>query len=291
METNLADEPLILSASCSNKPGIVAALSKAIFDMGGDIADLQQFDDHGTGQFFSRVVFSGATAPIGAQKARDLLAPVLAPFEMNWSLRARNERRRVLIMVSRFDHCLADLLYRWHMGELNMEIAGIVSNYARDTYPNLAFGDIPFHHLPISKETKAEQEAKLLDIVKAGEVDLVVLARYMQILSEEMTEHLAGRCINIHHSFLPGFKGAKPYHQAHERGVKLIGATAHYVTSDLDEGPIIEQDIERVSHRDTAEELVRKGRDIERRVLARAVRAHLEDRVLMNGMRTIVFPE
>ncbi|WP_420838263.1 formyltetrahydrofolate deformylase [Aquibium microcysteis] len=287
----MADEPLILSASCSNKPGIVAAVSKAIFDMGGDIADLQQFDDHGTGRFFSRVVFSGATAPIGAQKARDLLAPVLAPFGMDWSLRARNERRRVLIMVSRFDHCLADLLYRFHMGELNMEIAGIVSNYPRDIYPNLAFGDIPFHHLPISKETKAEQEAKLLDIVKAGAVDLVVLARYMQILSEEMTEHLAGRCINIHHSFLPGFKGAKPYHQAHERGVKLIGATAHYVTSDLDEGPIIEQDIERVSHRDTAEELVRKGRDIERRVLARAVRAHLEDRVLMNGMRTIVFPE
>jgi formyltetrahydrofolate deformylase len=287
----LSDKPLILSASCSNKPGIVAAVSKAIFDMGGDIADLQQFDDHGTGQFFSRVVFSGAAAPIGAQKARDLLEPVLAPFGMTWSLRARNEKRRVLIMVSRFDHCLADLLYRWHMGELNMEIAGVVSNYPRDIYPNLAFGDIPFHHLPISKETKAEQEAKLLSIVTEGRVDLVVLARYMQILSEEMTEHLARRCINIHHSFLPGFKGAKPYHQAHERGVKLIGATAHYVTSDLDEGPIIEQDIERVSHRDTAEELVRKGRDIERRVLARAVRAHLEDRVLMNGMRTIVFPE
>ena len=287
----MADEPLILSASCSNKPGIVAAVSKAIFDMGGDIADLQQFDDHGTGQFFSRVVFSGATAPIGAQKARDLLAPVLAPFDMTWSLRARNEKRRVLIMVSRFDHCLADLLYRWHMGELNMEIAGIVSNYPRDIHANLAFGDIPFHHLPISKVTKAEQEAKLLRIVTEGQVDLVVLARYMQILSEEMTERLLGRCINIHHSFLPGFKGAKPYHQAHERGVKLIGATAHYVTSDLDEGPIIEQDIERVSHRDTAEELVRKGRDIERRVLARAVRAHLEDRVLMNGMRTIVFPE
>ncbi|MFN3549705.1 MAG: formyltetrahydrofolate deformylase [Mesorhizobium sp.] len=287
----MADEPLILSASCSNKPGIVAAVSKAIFDMGGDIADLQQFDDHGTGQFFSRVVFSGATAPIEARKARDLLAPVLAPFGMSWSLRARNERRRVLIMVSRFDHCLADLLYRWHMGELNMEIAGIVSNYPRDIYPNLAFGEIPFHHLPISKDTKTQQEAKLQRIVTEGKVDLVVLARYMQILSEEMTEHLAGRCINIHHSFLPGFKGAKPYHQAHERGVKLIGATAHYVTSDLDEGPIIEQDIERVSHRDTAEELVRKGRDIERRVLARAVRAHLEDRVLMNGMRTIVFPE
>ncbi len=287
----MSDEPLILSASCTNKPGIVAAVSKAIFDMGGDIADLQQFDDHGTGLFFSRVVFSGATEPIGAQKARDLLAPVLAPFGMSWSLRARNERRRVLIMVSRFDHCLADLLYRFRMGELNMEIAGIVSNYSRETYPNHNFGDIPFHHLPISKDTKAEQEAKLLDIVKAGKVDLVVLARYMQILSQEMTEHLAGRCINIHHSFLPGFKGAKPYHQAHERGVKLIGATAHYVTSDLDEGPIIEQDIERVSHRDTAEELVRKGRDIERRVLARAVRAHLEDRVLMNGMRTIVFPE
>jgi formyltetrahydrofolate deformylase len=287
----LADDSLILSASCSNRPGIVAALSKAIFEMGGDIADLQQFDDHGTGRFFSRVVFSGASGPIEPQKARDLLEPVLAPFGMDWSLRGRRERRRVLIMVSRFDHCLADLLYRWRMGELDMEIAGIVSNYPRDIYPDIGFGDIPFHHLPITKDTKAEQEAKLSAIVEEGKVDLVVLARYMQILSEEMTERLAGRCINIHHSFLPGFKGAKPYHQAYERGVKLIGATAHYVTSDLDEGPIIEQDTERVSHRDGAEELVRKGRDIERRVLARAVRAHLEDRVLMNGMRTIVFPE
>ncbi len=287
----MADDSLILSASCSNRPGIVAALSKAIFEMGGDIADLQQFDDHGTGRFFSRVVFSGASAPIEPQKARDLLAPVVAPFGMDWSLRGRSERRRVLIMVSRFDHCLADLLYRWHMGELDMEIAGIVSNYPRDTYPNLAFGDVPFHHLPITKDTKAEQEARLWEIVTAQKVDLVVLARYMQVLSHDLSSKLSGRCINIHHSFLPGFKGAKPYQQAHERGVKLIGATAHYVTSDLDEGPIIEQDIERISHRDTAEELVRKGRDIERRVLARAVRAHLEDRVLMNGMRTIVFPE
>ena len=285
----MSDEPLILSASCSNKPGIVAAVSKAIFDMGGDIADLQQFDDHGTGQFFSRVVFSGAAAPIGAQKARDLLEPVLAPFGMTWSLRARNEKRRVLIMVSRFDHCLADLLYRWHMGELNMEIAGIVSNYPRDIYPNLAFGDIPFHHLPISKETKAEQEAKLLSIVTEGRVDLVVLARYMQILSEEMTEHLAGRCINIHHSFLPGFKGAKPYHQAHERGVKLIGATAHYVTSDLDEGPIIEQDVERVDHAMSAEQITAVGRDVECVVLARAVRWHVERRVLMNGHKSVIF--
>jgi formyltetrahydrofolate deformylase len=287
----LAEDSLILSASCSNRPGIVAALSKAIFEMGGDIADLQQFDDHGTGRFFSRVVFSGATERIEPKKARDLLAPVLAPFGMDWSLRGRKERRPVLIMVSRFDHCLADLLYRWQMGELDMEIAGIVSNYPRDIYTNLSFGDIPFHYLPITKETKAEQEAKLWEIVTAGKIDLVVLARYMQVLSHDMSDKLSGRCINIHHSFLPGFKGAKPYHQAHERGVKLIGATAHYVTSDLDEGPIIEQDIERVSHRDTADELVRKGRDIERRVLARAVRAHLEDRVLMNGMRTIVFPE
>lgn len=194
-------------------------------------------------------------------------------------------------MASKLDHCLADLLYRWRHGELDMDVVGVVSNHPRAVYHHLDFGDIPFHHLPVTKENKPEQEAKLLALVDEYQVDLVVLARYMQILSDELSARLEGRIINIHHSFLPGFKGAKPYHQAHQRGVKLIGATAHYVTGDLDEGPIIAQDVESVTHRDTPDQLVRKGRDIERRVLARAVRYHLEGRVLVNGRTTVVFPD
>ena len=288
---NLPNPALVLTAYCTNRAGIVAALSKAIFELGGDIVDLQQFDDAGTGQFFSRVVFRGAANPIAEDAARRALEPVMTQFGMKWSLSVQGARRRVLLMASRFDHCLADLLYRWRIGELAMDVRGIVSNYPRETYADLSFEGVPFHFLPVTKETKPEQEAKLSRIIEDEQIDLVVLARYMQVLSSGLSEKLAGRCINIHHSFLPGFKGAKPYHQAYERGVKLIGATAHYVTGDLDEGPIIEQDIERISHRDSPEELVRKGRDIERRVLARAVRSHLEDRVLLNGARTIVFPE
>ena len=193
------------------------------------------------------------------------------------------------MLVSRFDHCLVDLLYRWRSGELPMEPVAIVANYPRETYEHIDFGDIPFHYLPVTKQTKMEQEAKLWETVREAKADVIVLARYMQILSDGLAAKLSGRCINIHHSFLPGFKGAKPYHQAHERGVKLIGATAHFVTSDLDEGPIIEQDVERISHRDTPEDLVRKGRDIERRVLSRALSFHLEDRVLLNGRKTVVF--
>jgi formyltetrahydrofolate deformylase len=184
---------------------------------------------------------------------------------------------------------LADLLYRWRSGELPMEPICIIANYARETYEHIDFGDIPFHYLPITRQTKMEQETKLWGIVRESNADLIVLARYMQILSDGLAAKLSGKCINIHHSFLPGFKGAKPYHQAHERGVKLIGATAHFVTSDLDEGPIIEQDVERISHRDTPEDLVRKGRDIERRVLSRALSYALEDRVLLNGRKTVVF--
>jgi len=204
-------------------------------------------------------------------------------------MRDRASRRRVMLLVSKSDHCLADILYRWRTAELEMIPTAIVSNHPREAFASLDFGDIPFHHLPVTKETKREQEAAIWDLVGQTKTDLVVLARYMQILSDEMSSKLAGRCINIHHSFLPGFKGARPYHQAHERGVKLIGATAHYVTSDLDEGPIIDQDVERISHRDTPEDLVRKGRDIERRVLARAIRYHLEDRVIPNGRKTVVF--
>jgi formyltetrahydrofolate deformylase len=208
---------------------------------------------------------------------------------MTFALRERSAKKRVMLLVSRFDHCLADLLYRWRIGELPMEVTAIVSNHGREHLTSIDLDGLPFYHLPVTKQTKMEQEARIWELVQETSTDLVVLARYMQILSDGFSAKLSGRCINIHHSFLPGFKGAKPYHQAHQRGVKLIGATAHYVTSDLDEGPIIEQDVERISHRDTPDDLVRKGRDIERRVLARAVRHHLEDRVVLNGRKTVVF--
>ncbi len=216
-------------------------------------------------------------------------AAIAERFGMDWQMRDRATHRRVMLLVSKSDHCLADILYRWRTGELPMIPTAIVSNHPRETYAGLDFGAIPFHHLPVTKDTKSAQENAIFDLVGKTETDLVVLARYMQILSDEMSAKLSGRCINIHHSFLPGFKGARPYHQAHERGVKLIGATAHYVTRDLDEGPIIDQDVERISHRDTPDDLVRKGRDIERRVLARAIRYHLEDRVILNGRKTVVF--
>ena len=208
---------------------------------------------------------------------------------MTWSMRPADQRKRVVLMVSRFDHCLVDLLYRWRSGELPMDPTAIIANYPRETYAHIEFGDIPFHFLPVTRQTKMEQETQAWEIVKSARADLVILARYMQILSDGFAAKLQGRCVNIHHSFLPGFKGAKPYHQAHERGVKLIGATAHFVTSDLDEGPIIEQDVERITHRDTPDDLVRKGRDVERRVLARAVANVLEDRVLLNQGKTVVF--
>jgi formyltetrahydrofolate deformylase len=209
--------------------------------------------------------------------------------KMNWSIRSAAEKRRVLMLVSKFDHCLGDLLYRVRIGELGMEVVGIVCNHPRDALQVSMIGDIPFHYLPVTKDTKPSQEAAIKEIVRTTGAELVVLARYMQILSDDMAGFLSGRCINIHHSFLPGFKGAKPYHQAFARGVKMIGATAHYVTADLDEGPIIHQDVEVISHADTPDDLVRKGRDIERRVLAEAVRLHLADRVLMNANKTVVF--
>jgi formyltetrahydrofolate deformylase len=281
----------VLTLSCANRPGIVAKVSTALFEGGFNILDAQQFDDTETGNFFMRVVFDSVVRA-GAGDLGDFrqrFEAVATPFQMNWSIRAGDERKRVLILVSRFDHCLVDLLYRWRSGELPMEIVGIGSNYARDTYAHIDFGDIPFHYLPVTKQTKLEQEGQVWDLVRSSKAEVIVLARYMQILSDGLAAKLQGRCINIHHSFLPGFKGAKPYHQAHHRGVKLIGATAHYVTSDLDEGPIIEQDVETISHRDTPEDLVRKGRDIERRVLSRALAHHLEDRVLLNKSKTVVF--
>ncbi len=286
----------ILTIASPDRPGIVAAVTTLLFEAGGNILEAQQFDDQQSNRFFMRVVFvAEAGAPTEsaayAERFRTQFAPIAERFDMEWSLRNRREKRRVMILVSKFDHCMIDLLYRWRIGELPMDITAIVANHPRETYANIDFSGLRFHHLPMTRQTKMEQEAEIWDLVRSTETDLVVLARYMQVLSDGLTAKLTGRCINIHHSFLPGFKGAKPYHQAYERGVKLIGATAHYVTSDLDEGPIIEQDVERISHGDTPEDLVRKGRDIERRVLARAVRYHLEGRVILNGGKTVVFTE
>jgi formyltetrahydrofolate deformylase len=282
-------ESFVLTLSCANRPGIVAAVSTFLFESGCNILDANQFDDVESGRFFMRVVFNPVSDDRKADALRTAFAPVAERYAMDFALRARSERQRVLLLVSKFDHCLADLLYRWRIGELKMDLVGIVSNHARENFSHHEFGDVPFHHLKITRDTKLEQESQLWQMVRDQNIDLVVLARYMQVLSDALAAKLSGRCINIHHSFLPGFKGAKPYHQAHTRGVKLIGATAHYVTGDLDEGPIIEQDVERVSHHDTPDDLVRKGRDIERRVLARAVAWHLDGRVLPNGSKTVVF--
>ena len=278
----------ILTLSCANRPGIVAAVTTALFETGGDISDARQFDDPETGRFFMRVVFAAAADPAGLAA---VLAPVAARFGMAWRLRPLSDRRRVMILVSRFDHCLVDLLYRWRIGELPMTLTAVVANHPRETYAHVDLDGVPFHHLPVSKDTRPAQEAALEALIADTGTELVVLARYMQVLSPALAGRLAGRCINIHHSFLPGFKGARPYHQAHARGVKLIGATAHLVTDALDEGPIIEQDVERISHHDTPDDLVRKGRDIERRVLARALRYSLEDRVMVNGAKTVVFTD
>jgi formyltetrahydrofolate deformylase len=279
----------ILTLSCDDRPGIVAKIASCLFEYGGNILDAQQFNDLQSDRFFMRVVFSISPDAPSYPFLRDRLAMIAREYEMDWRLRSKAERTKVLLMVSKFDHCLADLLYRRRIGELDMDVAAIVSNHPRAAL-NLDLGDeIPFHHLPVDPQDRGAQEAKVRALVEETGVQLVVLARYMQILSNEMAAFLAGRCINIHHSFLPGFKGARPYHQAHARGVKMIGATSHYVTADLDEGPIIVQDVEHISHVDTPDDLVRKGRDIERRVLARAVHYHLEDRVLLNGSRTVVF--
>ena len=277
----------VLTLSCPDRAGIVAAVSNHLAAQGGNIIEAQQFGDAETGRFFMRLVFEDAERDFDAlEQGLESFAKSLA---MQWTLRNRAQRRRVMLLVSKFDHCLADILYRWRIGELPMDIAGVIANHPRETYRHLDLEGIPFHYLPVDKNSRAEQEGVLDALIEQSNTDLVVLARYMQILSNELTRKLAGRCINIHHSFLPGFKGARPYHQAYRRGVKLIGATAHFVTAELDEGPIIEQDIERVTHADTPEDLIRIGRDIERRVLARTLRLYLDDRVLLNGSKTVVF--
>jgi formyltetrahydrofolate deformylase len=276
----------ILTLRCENRPGIVAAVATRLAANGGDITEAAQFDDALTGQFFMRVAFRMDRPREGFEAG---FAEEVGRFGLEWTLRRVERPRRVLILVSMFDHCMVDLLYRRRLEELNMDVVGIVSNHPRTTLEKGEYAQIPYHHFPVTRATKAEQEARIRGVIEASDAELVVLARYMQVLSNDFSAYLSGRCINIHHSFLPGFKGAKPYHQAHERGVKMIGATAHYVTEELDEGPIIAQDVEHVSHADTPDDLVRKGRDIERRVLAQAVALHLEDRVLLNGHKTVVF--
>lgn len=276
----------ILTLSCDDRPGLVATVAGTLFEAGGNILEAQQFDDVLTKRFFMRVVFDTASPRAELETA---VARMAAAHQLDCRLRARDERQKVLLLVSKFDHCLGDLLYRQRIGELPMEIVGIISNHPREAMSVPLIGNVPFHHLPVTKDTKARQEGEIRAIIERTGAELVVLARYMQILSDEMATYLSGRCINIHHSFLPGFKGAKPYHQAHARGVKIIGATAHYVTADLDEGPIICQDVEHISHADLPDDLIRKGRNIEQRVLARAVQYHLEDRVIVNGNTTVVF--
>ncbi len=278
----------ILTLSCPDQPGLVAGVTRLLADNGGNILDSQQFNDTESKRFFMRVAFEsvGGTGHSAFQAA---FAPYASELSMDWAVRNTQERRKVLLMVSKFDHCLGDLLYRHRIGELPMDPVAIICNHPRDALKISLIGDIPFHYLPVNKQTKPQQEAQIKAIVTQSGAELVVLARYMQILSDDLTGFLSGRCINIHHSFLPGFKGAKPYHQAHTRGVKMIGATAHYVTADLDEGPIIHQDVEAISHADSPDDLVRKGRDIERRVLAQAVHWHLQDRVFPNGNKTVVF--
>lgn len=280
-------DAFILTLSCPDRPGIVAAVSSLLFAEGANILDAQQFDDEETTRFFMRVVFALDRARITGLCER--FTETAADYRMEWRIRGRDRRARVLILVSKFDHCLADLLYRMRIGELAMDVVGVISNHPRQALALPIGDDIPFHYLPVAEGRRAAQEAQIAAIIERECAELVVLARYMQILSPEFAASLAGRCINIHHSFLPGFKGAKPYHQAHARGVKIIGATAHFVTPDLDDGPIIVQDVEHISHADTPDDLIRKGRDIERRVLARAVSHILEDRVLINGAKTVVF--
>jgi formyltetrahydrofolate deformylase len=287
----MSTDRIVLTLSCANKPGIVAAVSTYLFEGGFNILEASQFDDTESHLFFMRVVLNPVRENAGIGELGNGFEPIAARYEMKWRMRSKADKQRVMILVSKFDHCLTDLIYRWRIGDIPMDISAVVSNHPRETYAHIDLDGVPFHYLPVTKETKPQQEAQIWRLVNETNTDLVVLARYMQILSDDLSAKVSGKCINIHHSFLPGFKGAKPYSQAYERGVKLIGATAHYVTADLDEGPIIEQDVERINHFAMPAELLRKGRDIERRVLARALTWHLEDRVFLNGRRTIVFTD
>ncbi|WP_026145734.1 formyltetrahydrofolate deformylase [Nocardioides sp. Iso805N] len=276
----------VMTLRCPDQPGIIRAFAEGVVNASGNIVDNQQFSDPDSGTFCMRTEFDSPLE--SSDEVEQHLLATLAPFEPSLTLRPESLRRRMLVMVSKFDHCLVDLLYRHETGELPVDIPLVVSNHP-DLQALVEHHGITFVHLPVTRENKAAAEAELLALVEEHDVDFVVLARYMQVLSDDLCRSLEGRVINIHHSFLPGFKGAKPYHQAYERGVKLIGATAHYVTAALDEGPIIEQEVTRVTHAASPEALVALGRDTERLVLSRAVRQHAEDRVLLIGPRTVVF--
>ena len=283
---NLMNPAYILTLSCPDRIGLVHAVSGFLAERGGNIEEAAQYNDAATGLFFMRVQF--ACAQLSHDELKAQLASFAEPYQMNWRLHARAEPMRTVIMVSKEGHCLNDLLFRWKSGLLALDIRAIISNH-REFYQLAASYNVPFHHFAVTAASKAQVEAKQFEIIQSEGAELVVLARYMQVLSDELCRKLAGSAINIHHSFLPSFKGAKPYYQAHERGVKLIGATAHYVTAELDEGPIIEQDIARVDHTRDVTELTAIGRDVESVVLARAVTWHAEHRVLLNGAKTVVF--
>ena len=282
-----ADRTHILNLSCTDRPGIVARVTTSIAAIGGNIAESAQYWDRSTDRFFMRIAFT-APAEVGPGVIQGALKSAIDQFGMAFSLTDGDRVPRILVLVSRFDHCLQHLLYQIRVGWLRAEVVGIVSNHD-DSRVTAEQHGIPYYCWPVNRDAKAEQEAKVMALYQDTEADLVILARYMQVLSNEFSSALAGHVINIHHSFLPSFKGAKPYHQAYERGVKLIGATAHYVTPDLDEGPIIEQETERVTHALSADDYVAVGRDVEARVLARGVKLHLERRVLLNGHKTVVF--
>ncbi len=282
----LMNPSYILTLSCPDRIGLVHAVSGFLAERGGNIEEAAQYNDPGTGLFFMRVQF--ACAQLSHDELKAQLASFAAPYQMNWRLHARAEPMRTVIMVSKEGHCLNDLLFRWKSGLLALDIRAIISNH-REFYQLAASYNVPFHHFAVTAASKAQVEAKQFEIIQNEGAELVVLARYMQVLSDNLCRKLSGSAINIHHSFLPSFKGAKPYYQAHERGVKLIGATAHYVTAELDEGPIIEQDVARVDHSKTVEDLTTLGRDTESQVLARAVKWHSEHRVLLNGHKTVIF--
>ena len=277
----------VLTLSCGDRRGIVAAVANSIASQDCNIVESAQYGDPDSGRFFMRVSFA-APPSVTRESFTSGFLPVATGYDFSWQLHDLAVKPKVMILVSKMGHCLNDLLYRNSIGQLPMELVSVVSNH--ETMRRRVEGEgLPFFHVPVEGRSKAEQEAEILGLIEAQRIDLVVLARYMQVLSDDMSARLAGRVINIHHSFLPSFKGAKPYHRAHERGVKLIGATAHYVTAELDEGPIIEQDVGRVDHAMSAEEMIAIGRDIENTVLARAIKFHLEHRVLLNGSRTVVF--
>ncbi|SDG23786.1 MULTISPECIES: formyltetrahydrofolate deformylase [Bosea] len=278
----------ILTVTCVSRRGVVAAIAGYLAGMGCNISDSAQFDDSDTGRFFMRVGFVSEEAkPLSA--IAEGFADVARPFDMTFDFRDESEKAKVVLMVSRFGHCLNDLLYRWRIGALPIDIVAVISNHM-DYQKVVVNHDIPFHCIRVTKENKTAAEARQMEIINESGAELVVLARYMQVLSDEMCRQMSGRIINIHHSFLPSFKGANPYKQAFERGVKLIGATSHYVTADLDEGPIIEQDIVRVTHAQSPEDYVSLGRDVESQVLARAIHAHIHRRVFLNDGKTVVFP-